>query len=82
MFQILRTQQMPQDRITWMIRNKEIFEADKFFADTGIESRDIEYNFELHKLASDPEIIKIAEEFAELERKVPQEHTKKLHEEK
>ena len=47
---------MPQDRITWMIRNKEVFEADKFFADTGIESRDIEYNFELHKLATDPEI--------------------------
>lgn len=65
-----------------MIRNKEIFEADKFFADTGIESRDIEYNFELHKLATDPEIIKISQEFIELEKKVPEEHKKRLQAEK
>lgn len=78
MFEILRRGPMPQDKITWMIQNKEIFEADKFFTDTGIESRDIEINFEMHKLATDPEIIKIAEEFVALEKQVPVEHAKRL----
>ena len=78
MFQILRAQPMSQDRITWMIKNKETFEADRFFADTGIESRDIDVNFELHKLATDPQIIKIAAEFAAKEKQVPVDHQQRL----
>lgn len=73
---------MRQDAITWMIQNKETFEADKFFVDTGIESRDIELNFEKFNLATDPEILAINEDYVRKEKEVQEQHKRNLIKEK
>jgi len=73
---------MRQDAITWMIQNKETFEADRFFVETGIESRDIEVNFEKYNLATDPEILAINEDYVRKEKDVQEQHKLNLIKEK